>query len=95
MKIKIYFRDKSSSAYVMHIEKNEIVRFLRGRAKRIPPNKSLLVNSVPIKYIKSIRLSDKNLCTSCKKNKPISLCEDCLKTIWKSSVNKVRLKDNE
>ena len=85
MKLKISFKEPKRGMYTMYISPNEIVQFSRGRARRVPPDKKAIVNSVPIKYITSIKLIEKpsQRCTICGKEKSKVLCTECILTMWK------------
>lgn len=89
MKLKISFKEPRRGIYTMYVSPNEIVQFSRGRAKRIPVDKTAIVNTIPIKYITSIKFIDKpsQRCTHCGKEKSKLLCAECILSIWKSPKN--------
>ena len=87
MKLLITFREPGRGFYKMYLSPPEVIRFINGRAKREPPSKNAITNSVPIKYITSIRIvGDKeSICPVCKKATTQILCLNCIETAVKST----------
>ena len=85
MKLKISFKEPKRGMYTMYVSPNELVQFSRGKAKRMPPDKKAMFNSIPIKYITSIKFIDKpsQRCTVCGKERTKLLCAECIIGIWK------------
>jgi hypothetical protein len=62
------------------MEPKEVLRFINGRARREPASKDGISNSVPIKYITSIRAVgiDAQSCPACKQETDKLLCFNCI-----------------
>ena len=88
MKLKISFKEPGRGMYTMYVSPGEIVQFSRGKAKRTPPNKKVIVNTVPVKYITSIKIVDSpnQKCSTCGKEKVMLLCAECVLNLWKHPV---------
>ena len=94
MKIQISFREPGKGFYKMIISKDEIIRFTRGKARREPIQKGSIFNSIPIKYITSIRIIDSTqICNICKTNKTKLICYECIINTLKTGVTTSNLNE--
>jgi len=55
MPVIVRFNKPGSGVYHMIVKLGERLQFYRGKARRIPPDKDKIFNTVPIKCITSIR----------------------------------------
>lgn len=80
MKLLITFRQPGRGFYKMYLSSREVIRFTSGRARREPASKDAITNSVPIKYITSIRIvgTEETYCSGCKKPNKQLLCLNCI-----------------
>ena len=87
MQLQISFRKRNGGGIGrIFILPNELLKFHKGRARRTPSNKQAVFNSVPIKYITSIKLVDKfgMKCSKCDGSKERLICEDCISELLKT-----------
>ena len=60
MQVKVNFKKPGAGMYQMFLTWGEKLQFYRGRARRFPKkDKETVFNTVPIKYITSIEISEK------------------------------------
>lgn len=87
MKLLITFRQPGKGFYKMYLEPKAVLRFINGRARREPASKDGISNSVPIKYITSIRAVgvDEPTCPACKKITDKLVCFDCISKLAQES----------
>ncbi len=87
MKLQISFREPGKGFYRMILSVGEILRFTRGKARRIPPKKDSITNSVHIKYITSIKLVDtkQSTCSVCRKEDIPVICYTCVENMIKTA----------
>jgi len=80
MKLLITFRQPGRGFYKMYLSPKETIRFANGRARREPASKDAITNSVPTKYITSIRIvgNGEMYCSKCQKSDHNLLCKDCI-----------------
>jgi len=87
MKLLVTFRQPGRGFYKMYMSSKEVIRFINGKARREPASNDAITNSVPIKYITSIRIvgTEEMVCSGCKKPKQKLLCFDCITAIAQST----------
>lgn len=55
MSIIVRFKKPDAGMYEMIVQPNEKLQVSYGKARRIPPNKDKIFNSVPLKLVTSIQ----------------------------------------
>lgn len=88
MKLQVTFKKPGLGFYRTLISPGETLRFSHGRARRQPADEENMFNSIPVKYITSIKLVDvpAEVCSVCGKEKSKVVCYDCIvKTLTKPS----------
>ena len=83
MKLQVSFREPGKGFYKMIVSEKEILRFTRGKIRRLPIQKDSIFNSVPIQNITSIRIVDgkEQKCDICKTKKSKLICYNCIANI--------------
>jgi len=81
MKLLVTFRQPSKGFFKMYISTKEIIRFINGKARREPASRNTITNSVPIKYITSIKMVgiEEPVCSVCQQPNKQLLCIECIK----------------
>jgi len=51
----VRFKKPGAGMYVMTLQDNQKLQFVRGRARRIPKDEENIFNTIPIKYITSVQ----------------------------------------
>ena len=89
MKLLVTLRQPGRGFYKMYLSPKEIIRFANGRARREPASKNGITNSVPIKYITSIRIvgTEEAYCSGCQKPNKQLLCLNCIAKVAESTKN--------
>jgi len=90
MQLQLSFIHPRSGQCKMQISEHERIQISRGRVIRVPADKKSLLNSIPVKYLTSIKILDAKLsqCTACKKSTDSLLCSECIMKIAKNEVSK-------
>lgn len=84
MKMLVSFKKPGSGMSKVLLTTEEVLRFTNGVARRIPPNKEGVFNSIPIKYITSIKILETSAkCGSCGNEDNKLICTDCLEKLVK------------
>lgn len=91
MKLQISFREPGKGFCKVILSKDEIIRFSCGKARRIPAKKESIFNSIPIKYITSIKITDadKQTCNICNKIHSKLICYECITKLLKPNDNSI------
>lgn len=80
MKLLVTFRQPGRGFYKMYLAPKELIRFINGKARREPTSKDAITNSIPIKYITSIRIvgTEEAVCSACQQPNKQLLCINCI-----------------
>lgn len=86
MQIQLSFVHPRSGQSKMLISEKERIQISRGKAIRVPADKESLLNSIPVKYLTSIKILNAKLsqCSACKKASDSLLCYTCIRSIARS-----------
>ena len=57
--IRINFKRPNAGMYQLYLQLGEKLQVYRGRARRVPKNEESLFNTVPLRFITSIELMEK------------------------------------
>lgn len=86
MQVKIRFKKKGAGFYTMVMKDKESLIFTYGKARRVPPDKDSVFNSIPTKYITSLRIvENKHTCSICNHTKEKLVCSECIEKMMKSN----------
>lgn len=87
MKLVVIIRQPGRGFYKMYLTGKETLRFSNGKARREPASKDAITNSVPIKYITSIKIIGAGdlQCSVCEQEKEKLICYECIENVAKSS----------